>query len=252
MSLSIEQLTVTRSGREIIRIEQLTLPSQGAIALIGPNGAGKSTLLRTMAGIESGNHGQVSLHQQPLHQLSGRQRARQIGFIPQSFTPCWNQRVDELMALSAERAMLTAQAQTQLFEQFELVPLLTHHWDTLSGGERARVLLAMALSGDPPVLLADEPGAALDIRHRLEIIHTLSQRGSSQLVIVCLHELDLVFRYFDQVLLLENGRISFYGNATQLLHSPLLDQAFGVTFERLNAGDGKPLLYARDAEGKIS
>ncbi|WP_434778192.1 ABC transporter ATP-binding protein [Neisseria sp. Ec49-e6-T10] len=245
MSLTIQNVIVQKSGQNILQIDSLSLPQTGSIALIGPNGAGKSTLLKIMAGLESINQGAVLLNQRPIQSLSGGQRAREIGFIPQHFEPCWNQTVEELINLSASRTTSPKQSQEQICHQFNLTALLNHHWNTLSGGERARVLSAMALAGNPPILFADEPGAALDIKHRLQIINSFSQRAHDHLVVVCLHELDLAFRFFDQVILLEKGQMTFYGSSKSLLHSAQLDQAFDVVFERIFIEDGYHLLHAK-------
>ena len=242
--ISVEGLSVSRSGKEILRVETLKLPPSGAIALIGPNGSGKSTLMKILAGIEQQSCGQVLLRNRKLSTYSGAERARAIGFIPQSFSPCWNQRVDELIALAASRTQWPAHSVKKVFARFELNELSSKRWDVLSGGERARVLSAMALTGDPPVLLADEPGAALDIRHRLQLVESLVQRGKESLVIICLHELDMAFRYFAKVVLLDQGKLRFSGRTQDLLHQPLLDRTFGVEFARIHTADGV-LLHPR-------
>jgi iron complex transport system ATP-binding protein len=247
--IAVEGLSVRRSGKEILHIEALRLPSVGAIALIGPNGSGKSTLLKVLAGIEQGQHGQVLLHNKRLSAYAGAERARSIGFIPQSFTPCWNQRVDELIALAANRTQWPAQSASKAYAHFELDELSGKRWDVLSGGERARVLSAMALTGEPPMLLADEPGAALDIRHRLQLVENLVQRGKASLVIICLHELDMAFRYFSDVILLDQGKLSFNGRAQDLLHQRLLDRTFGVEFTRISTDDGI-VLHPRRIDGR--
>ena len=247
--ITVDGLSVCRSGKEILQIDALRLPPVGAIALIGPNGSGKSTLLRILAGIEQERNGQVLLRGKRLSAYSGTERAQAIGFIPQSFTPCWNQRVDELIALAASRTQRPAQSISKAFAHFELDELAGKRWDVLSGGERARVLSAMALTGEPPMLLADEPGAALDIRHRLQLVESLVQRGRESLVIICLHELDMAFRYFSNVILLDQGRLCFNGRTQDLLHRNLLDRTFGVEFTRITTGDGI-ILHPRQIDGQ--
>ena len=250
MSIQINNLTINRAGKTIVQIDELSLATSGAIALIGPNGSGKSTLLKAMAGIEPVPQGQVLLGQTPIGNISGHERARLIGFIPQSFTPCWNQRVDELMTLAASKTVDSKQAQTEAIHTFELGALQTQHWDVLSGGEKARVLCAMALMGEPPILFADEPGAALDIKHRLQIVQHFVTRAQQQLLIVCLHELDMVFRFFEKVILLNEGKIVYYGDTHDLLHQDLLDQTFGVRFERIPTRKGY-VLYPKQTLNRL-
>jgi len=115
---------------------------------------------------------------------------------------------------------------------FELASIRHRHWSTLSGGERARVLLAMVLAPDPPVLLADEPGASLDIRHRLALIKALARRGSDHLAVVVMHDLNLAFRFFDRVVVVAGGRVVADAAARAVFEDRRLDAAFGVEFAR--------------------
>jgi ABC-type cobalamin/Fe3+-siderophores transport system ATPase subunit len=96
----------------------------------------------------------------------------------------------------------------------------------------------MVLVVDPPVLLADEPAASLDIRHRLDVTRSLAHRGRDRLSIVVVHDLDLAFRFFDRIVLLHRGRIAADAPAAELIEGPLLDEIFAVRFDRLKDADG--------------
>ena len=91
---------------------------------------------------------------------------------------------------------------------------------------------------DPPVLLADEPAASLDIRHRLEVIEALAARGRDRLSVVVVHDLDLAFSFFERVVLLADGELIADEPAARLVDDRRLDEAFGVRFERLRTGEG--------------
>ena len=136
-------------------------------------------------------------------------RARTIGYVPQYFQPHWDLTVIDLVRLGAERGpdSLSSTAE-QALVRFELAALRERRWSTLSGGEQARVLLAMVLAIDPPLLIADEPGASLDIRHRIDLVDILVRRSHNSLSIVAMHDLDLAFRFFDRVLVIDRGRIA--------------------------------------------
>jgi iron complex transport system ATP-binding protein len=243
-ALAAESLVVRRGGATLIDGVSLALGPRGSVAVIGPNGAGKSTLLRTLAGIAAPSAGQVRLDGRGLLQLASRERARTVGFLPQSFEPHWDLSVADLLALGAARAgTLPAGAIERTKRAFELSGLEARRWSTLSGGERARVLLATVLVVDPPVLIADEPSAALDIRHRLEAIRTLAARGRERLSIVAVHDLDLAFRFFERVVLLAKGRVVADERADRLIHDPRLDAVFGIRFERLKVDGGWMLAY---------
>jgi iron complex transport system ATP-binding protein len=103
----------------------------------------------------------------------------------------------------------------------------------------------MVLVVDPPVLLADEPAASLDIRHRLDLLRALADRGRERLSVVVVHDLDLAFSFFDRVVLLARGELIADEPAVRLLDDPRLDDAFGVRFERLRAGEGWHLRACR-------
>jgi iron complex transport system ATP-binding protein len=98
---------------------------------------------------------------------------------------------------------------------------------------------------DPPVLLADEPVASLDIRHRLDVIGALAARGRDRLSVVVVHDLDLAFSCFGRIVLLAGGRIVADAPAARLVADRRLDEAFGVRFERLRAGEGWHLRASR-------
>lgn len=243
-NLVADHLVLKRGGATLLDDLSLSLGITGSVAIIGPNGAGKSTLLKVLAGIEKPLSGTVRVGDRDLASLSNASRARTIGFLPQYFDPHWDLTVQELVRLGAERSdHLTVDAVDKVIATFELGGMDRRRWSTLSGGERARVLLAAVLVVDPPVLLADEPAASLDIHHRLDVIETLTRRGGDRLSVVVVHDLDLAFRFFERVIVMDRGRIVIDSPATSLVEDRRLDTVFKVRFERLKTPDG-PLLRA--------
>jgi iron complex transport system ATP-binding protein len=244
--LAAENLRVVRGKSTLLRDLSLTFDATESVAIIGPNGAGKSTLLKALAGTEAPTDGQVRLGRRNLAEIPAARRAQEIGFLPQHFEPHWDLSVVELLEVGAGRAQsLPVDALEKTVAAFELGGFERRRWSTLSGGERARVLLAMVLVVDPPVLLADEPAASLDIRHRLDLVQALAERGEERLSVVVVHDLDLAFSSFDRVVLLAGGELIADGQAERLVSDPRLDDAFGVRFERLRAGEGWHLRACR-------
>ncbi|RIX71438.1 ABC transporter ATP-binding protein [Acidovorax cavernicola] len=227
--LGAAHLFLQRQGRVLLDDISLDLPQRGAVALVGPNGAGKSTLLQVLAGQLAPERGGVALQGRPLRALDVRARARHIGYMPQRFEPHWDVTLHDLVQM---RLPDPAQA-AQVLVQADLQPLAARRWSTLSGGERARGMLAAVLATDPPVLLADEPGAALDVQHRLALVQALARRGRERLVVVVMHDLDLAFECFDRVVVMHAGRVAMDGVPADLLHAPQLDEVFGVRFQRI-------------------
>lgn len=245
-AIAAEKLVVRRGRSTLLRDLSLSFDATNSVAIIGPNGAGKSTLLKVLAGIEAPTEGQVRLGRRTLTDLSASVRARTIGFLPQHFEPHWDLDVADLLEIGAGRVRdLPADAVAKTTAAFELGGLERRRWSTLSGGERARVLLAMVLVVDPPVLLADEPAASLDIRHRLDVVEALAARGRDRLSVVVVHDLDLAFSSFERVVLLANGELVADQPAARLVADARLDEAFGVRFERVRAGEGWHLRACR-------
>jgi iron complex transport system ATP-binding protein len=208
------------------------------VAIVGPNGAGKSLFLKILAGIERPTSGEISLNGRAMSGYSARQRAGSIGYVPQQFHPHWDFTVFDLVRLGAERAGAVAQsAVVHAIEQAGLGPLRDRRWSSLSGGERARVLLTAVTAAGPSVLLADEPAASLDARYRIEVCKALARRQEGRLSIVVMHDLDLAFHLFDRVILMDVGRVVADGPAASVVQSDALDRVFGVRFDRVG-GEG--------------
>ena len=216
-------------------------------AVLGPNGAGKSTLLACLAGLRTPDAGEVDLDGAPLSALSPRHRAQRIGFIAQTPEIAWAVEAAILVGLGRipfigarglsredaaiiERAMAAAQV-TELAER---------DVSTLSGGERARVLIARALAGEPEWLLADEPLAGLDPGHQLDAADLFRKLAHQQGrgVIVTLHDLSLAARMADRILVLAQGRVLADGPAEVALAPAVLARAYGVEARFVTGASG--------------
>ncbi|MEG2876870.1 MAG: ABC transporter ATP-binding protein [Comamonas sp.] len=243
--LCAAHLHLCRQGRALLDDVCLDLPQRGAVALVGPNGAGKSTLLQVLAGQLAPDRGGVTLQGRPLKGLDVRARAQRLGYMPQRFEPHWDVTLLDLVQMRVADPARAA----QVLAEADLQVLGERRWSTLSGGERARGMLAAVLATDPPVLLADEPGAALDVQHRLALVQALARRGRERLVVVVMHDLDLAFECFDRVVVLHAGRVAMDGAPADLLHAPQLDAVFGVHFERIAVAPNT-LLRARSLTWK--
>ena len=237
--IAAHKVVVRRGAAVLLDGLSLSTGATGSVAVIGRNGAGKSTLLKVLAGIERPASGEVRIGDSELGALSGQERARTLGFLPQHFKPHWDLSVADLVQLGAARSGRTSQDSVKhAFGTYELAGLEHRRWSTLSGGERARVLLATVLVVDPPILLADEPAASLDIRHRLDVARALAARGKDRLSLVVMHDLEVAFRFFNRIVLIVGGRIVADSRPSELINDPRLDDAFGVTFDRISTAQG--------------
>jgi iron complex transport system ATP-binding protein len=219
-----------------------TLDPGRITAICGPNGAGKSTLLQSLAGLIEPDAGEVLLDGTQLP--SGRERARRIGYLPQVGEIAWDLSVAALVALG--RLPHGDRGEAQVAAALAAVDL-THFADrsvsTLSGGERARALLARVLAGEPGWILADEPFAALDLAHQLALLARLrdaAKQGAG--VVLVLHDLALAMNHADRVLVLADGALAADGPPEQALVETTIAQVWGVTARWLGEPGGRALV----------
>jgi iron complex transport system ATP-binding protein len=208
-------------------------------AIIGPNGAGKSSLLACLAGLQRVAAGQVTLDDAPVLELNPHQRARRIGFLPQVAEVNWDIDVETLVALGRlphqSEPATDAAAIAAAMAATDCAGLAGRVVSSLSGGERARVLLARVLAGQPDYLLADEPLANLDPGHQLDTIACLRAAADAGTgVAIVLHDLAFAAQIADQLVLLHNGEVAANGTATQVLTRANVANVYGIDVEVQN------------------
>ncbi len=227
-----ERLDVAIGDRQILNAIDLHVRGGEMLGLVGPNGAGKSTLLRALAGIQpTGGH--IRFDGAELSALTPLERARRIAWLAQNGPVHWPMDVARVVALGRqpwhEAEALTQRKTTRLLAACGLGDLAERRYDTLSGGEKARVLLSRALNGEPELLLADEPTAALDLSHQLEVMELLRahcRQGNA--VIVVLHDLRLAAHYCDRLQFLKDGRTLVSGAPRQVITAHWLETAYDI------------------------
>ncbi len=244
-----EALTVRLGGKAVLDGVSVALNAGEVTALVGPNGAGKSTLLSCLAGLRAPSAGAVRLDDQAIAALGERERARLIGYLPQSPEIAWRLDVQTFVRLgrTAHRGVFgespaDAAAVDRALEDAQMTAFAGRDVTTLSGGERARALIARALAGEPAWLLADEPLTGLDLGHQLHaaaLLRTIA--GSGVGVVASLHDLAFAARVAHRVLVMAEGRIVADGPATHALTPEVLARAYAVDARWID-GQGGPLL----------
>jgi iron complex transport system ATP-binding protein len=235
-SLSVSRLTVRLRYRNVIDSVSFDVAPGEFIGLIGPNGAGKSSLLRALAGILPFD-GSVRIGDHESTTLGAELRALEIAFLPQERDIAWNISVETLVGLGRsphlpafasmrpqDRRIVEAAMQRMDVTEFQQRPVMQ-----LSGGERARVLIARALAQETPLLLADEPTAGLDPAHNLAVMSlfgTLAAEGRS--IIASTHDLGLAASCCTRLLLLNAGKIVADGPPSEVLTASTLRAVYGV------------------------
>ncbi len=210
-------------------------------ALVGPNGAGKTTLVRAMSGILPLQQGSIHAFGKEIHHLTASQRARLIAVVPQATqlppaftgwqtvvlgrTPYLNWLGN--MTHRDEAITHDAMMQTATLE------LAKRQVGQLSGGEQQRLLLARALAQSAPILLLDEPTTHLDIQFQFNLLADVRRLAAEQnlVVVMAMHDLNLVSRFCDKVALLNGGRLVSFGTPSQVLTADRLSDVYQIKIE---------------------
>lgn len=234
----IELKEVTAGYHKVPVIKNITVQLKpGEItAVIGPNGSGKSTLLKTVVDLCELYEGGVYLNGKTRKETGEREFARHVSYLSQ---------IHAGGAISVSRMVLHGrfpfldyprrygekdyECCYRAMETTGILELKDRKVGELSGGQRQKVYLAMALAGDMEVFLFDEPTTYLDIRYQLEVLQVMKQlKAQKKAVAAVLHDLDCVMQIADQVIVLENGKTVYQGDSQQLWENDVIFKVFGV------------------------
>ncbi|WGE87612.1 ATP-binding cassette domain-containing protein [Actinobacillus equuli subsp. haemolyticus] len=234
----IENATFAIPTRTLLHSVSLQFEQGKVYGLIGHNGSGKSTLIKLLAKQNTLSGGRILFNQQELSRWSSRDFAKQVAYLPQHLPQATNLTARELIAMGryAWNGLFGSNKQKD-HEAIERALALTHTEqfaeqlvDTLSGGERSRIWSAMLLAQQSKFLLLDEPLAALDIAHQVEVME-LVKKLAHELnlgVIIVIHDINLAARYCDQLVALHSGKLLAQGDAFEIVNSPKLKQIYGI------------------------
>ncbi len=237
--LEFSHIHVRLGSAEVLKDISLRLTAGEFVGLLGPNGAGKSTLLRTSLHLVPYD-GSVMIDGHRSSTLKPAERARLIAYIAQEREVAWPLSVEALVALgrSPHRGPFSALTAADFaaiegaLERMDIKRLRKRVVGSLSGGERARVLIARALAQETPILIADEPTAALDPAHQLalmEIFQDLAREG--RIVLASMHDLALAARGCTRIILMHGGQVVADGTPRAALTRKNLATVYGIGAE---------------------
>jgi len=234
--ISISDLRASYEGAEILHGISAAFPEGKISVLMGPNGCGKSTTLRSLMRMVPQTSGSMTLNGQELGSMTPQELARQIAYLPQS---------RNVPDISVERLVLHGrfpylsyprryrkedwEKVWQALEWVGLSGMRERKMENLSGGQRQKAYLAMALAQDTKVILMDEPTTFLDIKNQFDMLdRARSLANGGKTVIMILHDFESILHYADYVVLMAEGRILTVGGAETVLRSVEIKEAFGV------------------------
>lgn len=238
VTLSIEALRVDLGGRTILHGIDAEIRSGRLVGVIGPNGAGKSTIARAIAGLLRTSSGRITLDRTNVRALPPAALGRRLAYLPQGQTVHWPLAVERLVALGrlphlAPFSRITAEdreAIERAMARADVLALRDRPVTELSGGERARALVARALAVEAAALVVDEPLAALDPGHQLQMMELLRDEAKAgRLVVAVLHDLAMAARFCDRLLLIHEGRLVADGVPSAVLTADNLRDCYGIS-----------------------
>ncbi len=238
--LQLESITFGYGGQPLFAEVNLAIAAGEMVALLGPNGTGKTTLLMLAAGALHPQRGRVLLDGRDLRSLPRRQIAQRIAVVPQEFTTPFAFTVRELVGLGrtpyisflGTESAADRQAIQEALEATGATALAGRIFNELSGGEKQRVALAMALAQQPDLLLLDEPTTHLDLKYQINVLELAQRlnREQSITVLATMHDLNLTARYFPRLILFQRGIVAD-GPPVEVLQSRLLSRVYEVPVE---------------------
>ena len=244
--LEIRELRAGYEDSLVLNGLSLTIPRGKVTVILGPNGCGKSTLLKSLCGILSVQSGQVLLDGAELLSLPPRILAQNVAYLSQS------RRVPDITAYRLvlhgrfpylgyprryrreDHAMARA-----AMEQMGVWELADTLMEKLSGGQRQKVYIAMALAQDTPVILLDEPTTYLDISHQMQMMqHARDLARQGKTVLMVIHDLPHAFQTADHLILMRNGEVAVQGPPEQIYVSGWIERVFHVRLGRAETPGG--------------
>jgi iron complex transport system ATP-binding protein len=252
-AVRLANVTVRFGGRTALHDVDLSAGRGEFVALAGPNGSGKTTLLRILLGFLTPQEGTVEVLGTPVADLSVRERARRVAWVPQEESPRDDVPILDYVLYGRYAHLGPLEGETEVDRRLARqalkdVGLADRALDgilSISGGERQRAILARALAQETPVLLLDEPTSHLDIGHQLDLLERVRQlsRRRGVTVIAALHDLNLAARFADRIFVLSRGRRYVDGIPAQVLSEELLVRVWGVVADlRRDPRSGAPYL----------
>jgi len=252
LAVHVRGVSVAYDGMPALWSVDLSVAPGGWVCLIGANGAGKTTLLRAVGGLVAVAEGEISLGDSAVATLGRRGVARLVARVPQrpDVPPAMTVvdyvllgRTPHIPYLGVEGAS-DLRIVAEVLERLELTEFAGRRLETLSGGELQRAIVAVALAQEAPVLLLDEPTAALDVGHQLQVLELIDElrKERSLTVVSAMHDLALAGQFADELVLLSGGCVAAAGPPRSVLTEANVQEHYGATVRIMEDESGRVLV----------
>ena len=238
MELRTENLTLAYGSEPVVDGLDLDLLGGEITAIVGANACGKSTLLRGLARLLKPRGGAVMLDGQAIHSLSTREVAKRLGILPQGPVAPEGLTVEDLVGRGRyphQRLLRQWSREDQdkvewALETTDTAELRGRRLEEISGGQRQRAWLAMALAQDTEVLLLDEPTTYLDLAHQIEVLDLLEELNErdGRTIVLVLHELNQASRYAHHLVAMRAGAVHAQGPPAAIVDEEMVRAVYGV------------------------
>lgn len=247
MILEIEALNFAYGKEKVLKDINLSAQKGELITLIGPNGSGKSTLLKCINHYLKADQGEIRIQNQPIKNYNKRELAKIIAYVPQAAEMNFNLNVFETILMGRKPHSSWKAGDTdkkiaaKIIARMGLEEIAFKAINNLSGGQRQKVYIARAAAQKADLILLDEPTNNLDLKHQLEIFNLIRKEvKNGKTAIVTMHDLSLVSRFSDRIIMLKEGRIFSDGNETSL-SAAKINSVYGVEVS-LKEHNGKKII----------
>ncbi len=240
--LQTNNLSYFINGRRILDHVSFQINSGEFVGLMGPNGSGKTTLIKILSGAIRNYEGSATLHLLHINRLKPRGLSQTLAVVPQEAHFAFPFTCLEVVLMGRhpfqKSFSFDSESDTQIakraMQKTDCWQFADRTLQTLSGGEKQRVLLARALSQKPKILLLDEPASHLDLKHQEALFGLLTElHQSERLTILCvIHDLKSASEYPERLLLLREGRLAIQGVTREVLTEENIRQVFDVSMKK--------------------
>lgn len=257
-TLSFDHVSAGYQDRLVLNDISISFEPDKISALIGPNGAGKTTLIKAASGVLPIKSGKIMVDGFDIARLDASKRARLISVIPQArnLPPAFTVREVVLMGRTpytgwfGQLSRLDLDIVEQAMERTNILSLAERRMGEISGGEAQRVLLARAIAQQARVMLLDEPTTHLDIQYQINLLDTIAKlsREDHLVILIAIHDLNMVYRYADHVSLLVNGEIHSNGSPAEVMTPEGLTAGYQLEMKVYHPAESKfPVILPRES-----
>ena len=234
MKLKARNVDVQIRGKDIVKNFTIEVSKGMCTAVLGPNGSGKSTFLKAVYRVQPISAGMIFLNNQQIDKISRKHMAQEVSVVGQFNNIQFEYSVYDVVLMGRTPHLKLMQSEgskdhnlaKEALKAVGMYDYKDRNFQTLSGGEKQRVILARALTQQPKLLILDEPTNHLDIRYQLEILSIIKSLGIS--VLTALHDLNLALQFCDYIYLVKDGKIHCHGEPSHVLTPENIADVYGI------------------------